>query len=81
MRYFCIATSIATAFVAMTAAPAFPDKAPWCAFLGSGRDGGGTECLYYTIAQCRASVSGMGGYCFENPDYKSSRNARGRSRD
>jgi hypothetical protein len=80
MRYFCIASSIAAAFVAMTVAPALADKAPWCAFLG-GREGGGTECLYYTIAQCRATVSGFGGYCFENPSYKSSRNARGRSRD
>jgi hypothetical protein len=81
MRYFCIASSIAAAFVAMTAAPALADKAPWCAFLGGGRDGGGTECLYYTIAQCRATVSGLGGFCFENPNYKSSRNARSRNRD
>ena len=67
MRYLCIASSMAAALVTMTAAPALADKAPWCAFLGGGRDGGGTECLYYSYPQCMATVSGLGGYCFENP--------------
>ena len=67
MRRLCIASSFTVAFVTMTAAPAFADKAPWCAFLGGGRDGGGTECLFYSWSQCMATVSGMGGYCFENP--------------
>jgi hypothetical protein len=41
--------------------------APWCAFLNS--SGGFDECLYYTIDQCRATVSGVGGYCYENRFY------------
>jgi hypothetical protein len=36
----------------------------WCAFYNPD---GTDECLYSTIAQCRASVSGVGGYCYENP--------------
>jgi hypothetical protein len=31
--------------------------------------GGITECRYDDIAQCRASVSGVGGYCYQNLDY------------
>ena len=71
MRHLCIVVSFVAAFVAMTVAPAMADKAPWCAFLGSGRDGGGTECLYYSYAQCMATVSGFGGFCFQNPEYGS----------
>ena len=40
---------------------------PWCAFYNTA--GGMTECLYTNIAQCRMSVSGVGGYCYENPAY------------
>jgi len=29
--------------------------------------GGDLDCSYYTQAQCRASLSGMSGYCIENP--------------
>jgi len=34
------------------------DPYPWCAVYG-GRDGGGTNCDFLTIGQCRATVSGM----------------------
>jgi len=40
---------------------------PWCAFMNAA--GGITECLYADIAQCRAAVSGVGGYCYENPSF------------
>jgi hypothetical protein len=73
MRVIVFASSLVAALVGLTADPALADKAPWCAFLGGGRSGGGTECLYYSRAQCMATVSGFGGYCFENPNYRSSR--------
>ena len=79
MRYFCIAAGVAAAFVTMTAAPALADKAPWCAFLG-GRGGGSTECLYYSFAQCQATLAGFGGRCFQNPEYGSARGTRERWR-
>ena len=42
---------------------------PWCAQYG-GWDGGGTNCGFSTYEQCRATVSGIGGYCQENPMYR-----------
>lgn len=38
---------------------------PWCAFYA----GGNTECLFANVGQCRASVSGVGGYCYRNPAF------------
>ena len=39
---------------------------PWCAFYSAE---GIDECLYHNIAQCRASVSGVGGFCYQNYAY------------
>jgi hypothetical protein len=38
----------------------------WCANY-SGRSGGATNCGFYTFEQCRAAVSGVGGYCSPSP--------------
>ena len=41
------------------------------------------ECNYYNYAQCKASVSGRSGECFDNRDFRNSQNqvpARGRYR-
>ena len=65
MRHLAIAAGIA--FATMAATPALADKAPWCAQFGGSAQGGGTECLYYSFAQCQATLSGMGGRCFPNP--------------
>ncbi len=43
----------------------FSRNHPWCAFYNDGV----TECLYYNVRQCRASISGVGGYCYQNPAY------------
>jgi hypothetical protein len=40
---------------------------PWCAQY-SGR-AGGTNCGFVSYEQCRATVSGVGGYCSLNPWY------------
>ncbi len=40
---------------------------PWCAFYNA--SGGMVDCRYYDIAQCRASVSGLGGFCYRNLEY------------
>ena len=39
---------------------------PWCAFYNAE---GIEECLYSTVTQCRASVSGVGGFCYQNLRY------------
>jgi len=42
------------------------DPYPWCANYGTP---GGTNCGFVTIEQCRATISGMGGFCEPNQFY------------
>jgi hypothetical protein len=41
---------------------------PWCAQYGS--DNGGRNCGFVNYEQCRAAISGNGGYCVENAMYQ-----------
>jgi hypothetical protein len=51
------------------AKPAQADPYRWCAQY-AGYGGGGVEsCYYLTLEQCRASVSGIGGWCHESVWY------------
>ena len=43
---------------------------PWCALYYNGD--GVTTCAYETEAQCRMTVSGIGGSCQKNPGYNPS---------
>ena len=66
---------LVTAMLSQTPATALPcDNTRWCAQY-SGR--GCTNCGFFTIEQCRATVSGIGGFCvpnqFYNPCGKASR--------
>jgi hypothetical protein len=67
-------TKIATLIVlsvmlAQTPATALPcDNTRWCAEY-SGETGGATNCGFFTIEQCRATVSGIGGFCVPNQFY------------
>jgi hypothetical protein len=49
--------------------PAQADPYRWCAEYGSGRSGGGTNCYFVTLNQCRAAISGVGGFCRRNNFY------------
>ncbi len=61
-----VAVGFATScFFAVGVVSADPYK--WCAQYG-GR-GGGTNCGFVTLEQCRATISGMGGLCEPNPFY------------
>ena len=61
----------------------------WCANYGTGH-GGGINCSYTSFEQCRATVSGIYGFCTPNPypgtgygrggTYNSTPTSRGRSR-
>ena len=42
---------------------------PWCN-QGNYMTGGVRECSYYTLEQCLASQSGVGGTCIPNPVYE-----------
>jgi len=50
------------------AAPTQAQIYPWCAIYSGGM-GGGTNCGFSTLAQCRVTVSGIGGFCDPNPFY------------
>jgi hypothetical protein len=52
--------------VATVAEPAKADPYRWCAVYGSFGGGGVESCWYLTIEQCRAAVSGLGGFCKES---------------
>ena len=41
---------------------------PWCAYYG-GADNDATNCGFSTREQCRAAISGVGGFCQTNPRY------------
>ncbi len=41
---------------------------PWCAQYST--KGGARNCGFNTWEQCRATVSGVGGYCERNPMYR-----------
>jgi Protein of unknown function (DUF3551) len=46
-----------------------PTSYPWCSrYFGRGM-GGATSCYYSSYAQCMATVSGIGGYCYRSPYY------------
>ena len=45
------------------------DPYRYCAVYGSFGGGGVESCWYLTLEQCRATVSGLGGFCKESPWY------------
>ena len=60
MRTILLAT-VTIATLSLTGATA--QAAPWCAHYGRG----GTNCGFYSFAQCQDAISGLGGYCARNP--------------
>ena len=48
----------------MSATPArAPIEYPWCAQYSGGEMGGGRNCGFSALEQCRVTVSGIGGFC------------------
>jgi Protein of unknown function (DUF3551) len=45
------------------------DPYPWCAEYWGGREGGGSNCGFLSLEQCRTTVRGIGGFCEPNPFY------------
>lgn len=84
MRFGSIvmSTLVGTAVLMSTPARSYVmpyDPYPWCAVYG-GRGGGGTNCGFLTIEQCRATVSGIGGFCAPNQFYNPRPAARARKK-
>jgi hypothetical protein len=79
---FVLAGLMVAGVLAPSSAPAYEmpyDPYPWCAVY-SGDGGGGTNCGFLTIEQCRATVSGIGGFCAPNQFDNPRPAARGRKR-
>ena len=65
-----IGVAALTATILLASAPAHAaDEWPWCAYYGS-LGMGATNCGFATQAQCRAAISGVGGFCQTNPRYR-----------
>ena len=59
---------IAAAVVGETPASAqSPTSYPWCAKYY--KEGSPTSCYYTSYQQCKTTLSGIGGYCFQSPYY------------
>ena len=52
--------------------PSAAREYPWCAFYGPST----RNCGFVSLAQCRATISGVGGYCGQNPSYQGSKPRR-----
>lgn len=75
MRLRTMALVALSAPAVLTASHAYDmpyDPYRWCAVY-SGDGGGGTNCGFLTIEQCRATVSGIGGFCAPNQFYNPGR--------
>ena len=70
MQKSALAFFILVAIASISATPARAEiEYPWCAQYTGGEDGGGRNCGFSTIEQCRATVSGIGGFCEPNLFY------------
>ena len=68
MHHAILGIAVAAGFAAsFLVGPASADPYRWCAHYGM--RGGGINCGFVTLAQCRATVSGIGGFCAENQFY------------
>ena len=67
-RWLVLCAAGALAALAITPLPGHADPYQWCAVY-SGRDGGARNCGFHTLEQCRATVSGIGGFCEHNQFY------------
>jgi hypothetical protein len=55
---------------AMTlATPAHAQNYPWCAIYSGRGAGGGTNCGFVSYAQCMATASGLGSFCYRNTQF------------
>ena len=73
-------TALVILFGSSLFGPAKADPYRWCAqYSGSGL-GGASNCYFLTLEQCRATVSGVGGFCSPNPFYNGGSSAPRRTR-
>jgi hypothetical protein len=64
-----IVSAVAVAALATVTTPVAAQgfgQYPWCSQYGTA---GAESCSYNTYAQCMDTISGIGGYCYQNPAY------------
>jgi hypothetical protein len=70
---------IAAALLAdQTASAQSPSSYPWCARYY--KEGFPTSCYFTSYQQCKTTLSGIGGYCYESPYYHAAAARAGRRR-
>jgi hypothetical protein len=73
MRYMAAITIVAVAFLpALATQVQAAIEYPWCAQYGGAEEGGGRNCGFSTLEQCRTTISGVGGFCEPNLFYAGS---------
>jgi hypothetical protein len=51
-----------------------PYSYPWCSRQTAGK-GDTTTCYFTSYAQCMTTISGIGGWCYQNPGYRGAWNS------
>jgi hypothetical protein len=57
-----------------------PYSYAWCSRQPTGREGSATSCYFTSYQQCMTTISGIGGYCYQNPSYRGPTSAYGQVR-
>lgn len=70
--------SAAIAATIVFSASAQAQNYPWCAIYSGGSMGGGRNCGFTSFQQCQDTVSGIGGFCQQNPMYQPQKTRRQR---
>jgi hypothetical protein len=56
-----------------------PYSYPWCSRQTAGKSDT-TTCYFTSYAQCMTTISGIGGWCYQNPSYNGARGSAPASR-
>jgi hypothetical protein len=69
----CTLAIVSAALIAATelASAQSPYSYPWCS-RQAGRDFDTTSCYFTSYQQCMTTISGIGGWCYQNPAYHAS---------
>ena len=60
--------------VTVSASAQSPYSYPWCSRQTAGKSDT-TTCYFTSYAQCMTTISGIGGWCYQNPSYNGARNS------
>jgi Protein of unknown function (DUF3551) len=52
-----------------------PYSYPWCSRQTNGPSASATSCYFSSHAQCVTTISGIGGWCYQNPAYSGALNS------